>query len=95
MTEIVSPLGLGVTTFGRAPDNDVVLRSSGASRYHFRIEVLDGRVVLEDLNSSTGVAVSPTGDFSEESVVHTVIGHTFDLSRGDVIAAGEDMIVLL
>ncbi len=45
------------TTFGRAPDNDVVLSDARVSRHHARLAYQDGRYVLSDLNSHNGTWV--------------------------------------
>ncbi|MBI3964001.1 MAG: FHA domain-containing protein [Chloroflexi bacterium] len=42
--------------FGRAADNDIVINEDGVSRYHCRIFVDAGRVLLEDLGSTNGVS---------------------------------------
>jgi ABC-type multidrug transport system ATPase subunit/predicted component of type VI protein secretion system len=45
------------TTFGRAPDNDVVLNDARVSRHHARLVYQNGRYVLRDLNSHNGTWV--------------------------------------
>ncbi len=45
------------TTFGRAPDNDVVLSDARVSRHHARLVYQAGRYVLSDLNSHNGTWV--------------------------------------
>ena len=45
------------TTFGRAPDNDVVLNDGRVSRHHAKLVYQDGRYVLSDLNSVNGTWV--------------------------------------
>jgi len=44
-------------TFGRAPDNDVVLSDGRVSRHHARLVYQAGRYVLSDLNSVNGTWV--------------------------------------
>ena len=48
-------------TFGRAPDNDVILSSARASRHHAKVFVENNIVYVEDLNSSNGIILN--GDF--------------------------------
>lgn len=43
---------------GRAKDNDYVLTNPTVSRKHAAIEVVDGRIVVSDLNSSSGTYIS-------------------------------------
>ena len=45
-------------TFGRAPDCDLTLPSSGVSRHHARIYVEDDMLFIEDLNSANGCLVN-------------------------------------
>jgi len=45
------------TTFGRAPDNDVVLSDGRVSRHHAKLAYQAGRYVLSDLNSHNGTWV--------------------------------------
>lgn len=45
-------------SLGRAPDNDIVLESSGVSRHHARIAWTDSEYVLEDLGSANGTWVN-------------------------------------
>ena len=53
------PLGAGVTTIGRAEDNDVVMEDSTASRHHARISLQGGQFFVEDEGSGTLVEVAP------------------------------------
>jgi pSer/pThr/pTyr-binding forkhead associated (FHA) protein len=48
----------GVTTIGRAPDNDVVLTALTVSGYHAEVRFEDGRYVLYDKNSRNGTFVN-------------------------------------
>jgi pSer/pThr/pTyr-binding forkhead associated (FHA) protein len=52
------PVGFGVTTIGRAPDNDLVLDSHNVSRRHARIEHSPGEVRVIDLQSTNGTSVN-------------------------------------
>ena len=47
-------LDLGVSHFGRADDNDVVLSDIGVSRRHARVVVRQDGVFVEDLGSGNG-----------------------------------------
>ncbi len=48
----------GVTTVGRALDNDIVLDLGDVSRNHARLESTDGQVKLIDLDSTNGTRVN-------------------------------------
>jgi hypothetical protein len=48
----------GVTTIGRALENDIVLQSGDVSRHHARMQYADGVLRLEDLNSTNGTRVN-------------------------------------
>ena len=50
-------VGEGVTTLGRAEDNDVVLSDLGVSRRHARLHIQGGRVQVEDLGSGNGTHI--------------------------------------
>lgn len=52
------PVADGPVTFGRKPDNTVVVASRAASRYHAEIRQEDGRYMLVDLGSSNGTLVN-------------------------------------
>lgn len=47
----------GRTVIGRSPDCSIVLKSPGVSRQHAAIQIKDGAVTLEDLDSSNGTYV--------------------------------------
>lgn len=48
------PLTQPVTTLGRELDNDVVLDDQRVSRYHLRVSLESGEIVIEDLESTNG-----------------------------------------
>lgn len=50
-------LAPGVTVVGRDPESGVCINDSSVSRAHARITIMDGRAVVEDLNSKNGTAV--------------------------------------
>ena len=50
----------GPLTFGRASDNDVVLRDFSVSRSHARLELDDGIARIIDLDSTNGVKINDT-----------------------------------
>jgi hypothetical protein len=54
-TFIVPP---GMTTVGRAPENDIVIDSPDVSRRHARIESGPGRIRVHDLNSTNGTRIN-------------------------------------
>jgi len=62
---------------GRAPGNDISLDVDGVSRYHLRIVVDNGQVIVEDLESTNGIFVGA------EKVSKAV------LKKGDKVTLGE------
>lgn len=73
------PLAEAPTTFGRNPDNTVVIDSGRASRRHAEIRSQAGMFVLADLGSSNGTYVNG----QRLAAPHT-------LRPGDVIQIGDD-----
>ncbi|MEP6752518.1 MAG: prolyl oligopeptidase family serine peptidase [Candidatus Dormiibacterota bacterium] len=67
-------------TFGRAPDNDVVVGDAATSGRHGRIEVRGGAFWISDLGSTNGTLVNG------EPVIERQLGH------GDLIAVGQNTI---
>jgi dipeptidyl aminopeptidase/acylaminoacyl peptidase len=67
-------------TFGRAPDNDVVVGDAATSGRHGRIEVRGGAFWISDLGSTNGTLVNG------EPVIERQLGH------GDLIAIGQNTI---
>jgi pSer/pThr/pTyr-binding forkhead associated (FHA) protein len=52
------PLNRGVTTIGRAQENDIVINNLALSRRHAQVELRAGRFEVSDLNSQNGVFVN-------------------------------------
>ncbi len=50
-------LNEGITTIGRAPDNDIRISDKGVSRHHGKFIKRDNRVFIVDLNSLHGVFI--------------------------------------
>jgi len=48
----------GVTTIGRSEDNDISLCDPGMSRHHAQITLMDGKAVIEDLDSANGIRLN-------------------------------------
>jgi pSer/pThr/pTyr-binding forkhead associated (FHA) protein len=71
-----APLDAAVTTIGRRADNDIVIESAKASRFHARIERIPSGFAIEDLKSDNGTWVA-----SERISRHV-------LSDGDTIRIG-------
>jgi prolyl oligopeptidase family protein/FHA domain-containing protein len=69
-----------MVTFGRAPDNDVVVGDPATSGRHGRIEVRGGAFWISDLGSTNGTLVNG------EPVIERQLGH------GDLIAIGQNTI---
>lgn len=57
MTGHTMPLESGVTSLGRAEDNDVVIDDATVSRHHAQIKYQDGQYFVEDENSASGTLV--------------------------------------
>ena len=67
-------------TFGRAPDNDVVVGDAATSGRHGRIEVRGGAFWISDLGSTNGTLVNG------EPVIERQLNH------GDLVAIGQNTI---
>jgi pSer/pThr/pTyr-binding forkhead associated (FHA) protein len=65
------------TDLGRHPDNHVVLSDRSVSKFHARVEYVDGEWSIEDRGSSNGVKVN--GDRSRRITLHD--GDTVELGR--------------
>jgi hypothetical protein len=52
------PIATSTLTFGRDPDNNIVLDDSEVSRHHARLVREAGQIVLEDLGSTNGTRVN-------------------------------------
>ncbi len=52
------PLTGNVLTFGRDPDNHIVLDDTEVSRYHARLIRRSGQIILEDMGSTNGTLVN-------------------------------------
>ncbi|GAA1858674.1 FHA domain-containing protein FhaB/FipA [Brevibacterium marinum] len=66
-------------TFGRAPDNTIVISDDFASSHHARIVAANGSWVLEDLGSTNGTIVDGSPIHSPISLrigTQITIGHT-------------------
>ena len=75
---VEKPLGQGVTTIGRSPDNDIAFpEDANVSRFHAEIEARGSEFCLIDLGSSNGTEVNGA----------RVTGEKF-LSPGDVVVLG-------
>ena len=74
----VLPLDEHLVTFGRHPDNQVVLPSRLASAHHFRLQITGDQVQIEDLGSTNGTYLN------EERLQEARL-----LQAGDRISAGD------
>ncbi|WP_166968648.1 FHA domain-containing protein FhaB/FipA [Brevibacterium atlanticum] len=66
-------------TFGRAPDNTIVINDDFASSHHARISAKNGAWMLEDLGSTNGTIVDGsrmTGPIQLRIGTRITIGHT-------------------
>ncbi len=80
----VFPLNQGEVIVGRAPEVGVALLDGEVSRFHARIHVEEGRVEVEDLDSTNGTRVN--GD---------TIQHRVELRMGDRLAVGGHVLKLV
>jgi pSer/pThr/pTyr-binding forkhead associated (FHA) protein len=78
------PVGFGVTTIGRAADNDLVLDSNNVSRHHARIEHSPGQLRVIDLQSTNGTSVN--GSRVSEQAVRPGDQITFGTSTVRVVS---------
>jgi pSer/pThr/pTyr-binding forkhead associated (FHA) protein len=69
-----------LVTFGRAPDNDVVVGDPATSGHHGRIEPRAGSFWIADLGSTNGTLVNG------EPVIEKQLNH------GDMIAIGQNTV---
>lgn len=67
-----------LTRLGREPENNIILASEKASRYHAEIRFVDGRYFIEDLNSKNGIRLNGKLLKNEEVV----------LTKGDTLHIG-------
>ena len=66
-------------TFGRAPDNTIIINDDFASSHHARISAKNGAWMLEDLGSTNGTIVDGsrmTGPIRLAIGTRITIGHT-------------------
>lgn len=82
--QLVVELDARAIVIGRATGCDILLEDDLASREHCRIEIVDDRVVLTDLESKNGVLVNGV-----------VVSGTEELHHGDCVTVGTQQIVLM
>ena len=75
-------------TIGRSPNNDVVIENLGVSKHHAKIDGLDGRFLLTDLQSKNGTFVNNelvTSRWLQHGDAITVGKHVlhFDVQEGE------------
>src|SRR4051812_43451007 len=73
----------GVTTLGRADENDIVLAGEAVSRKHLRITVAAGALSVEDLGSRNGSKLN-----------NDPLNGTATLKAGDVLHIGENALTI-
>ncbi len=76
-----------VITIGRAPDNILRLIEERASRYHCHVAVLNGELVLQDLNSTNGIQIKGEKLRGQKVTLHlgsrfAIGGDAFEFQRG-------------
>lgn len=72
----VFPLKAELVNIGRKLDNHIVIHNPQVSRAHAQIRVIEGRFVIQDLNSTAGTYVN--GQRITKSVLHS--GDTISLA---------------
>ena len=75
------PLDVSQTTLGRDGSNTIPINDAEVSRYHARMTLQGGKIVLEDLGSTNGTSV----DGNRISGPHV-------LKAGEMISLGEDIV---
>jgi len=81
-----------ILTIGRSKSNDVVIENRGVSGHHAKIDSLDGRFLLTDLQSKNGTFVNDeliTSCWLKHGDVITIAKHTlcFDVTASEASAA--------
>ncbi len=71
-------------TVGRSPKNDLVLDERNVSRYHFQLEIVDGRIIICDRGSYNHTFVDE----------RELVGEKLEIFVGNVITAGDYNIYL-
>jgi len=74
----VFPISEDTISFGREPDNSIVLPDEGVSRHHARLTVQGNACIVEDLGSTNGTMVDGA-----------LIAEPHRLRSGDLVALGE------
>ena len=52
------PVAAGALTIGRSAENDIHLADAGVSKIHARVSLVEGKLVLQDLDSKNGCFVN-------------------------------------
>jgi pilus assembly protein CpaF len=81
---------------GRAPGNDVLVEVEGVSRYHARISIEEGQLIVQDLSSTNGTFVNstrittavPLGEGDKVSIGNAII--TAKIGDGSGASVGTD-----
>ncbi len=71
-------LDKNLVTVGRSPSNDIVLDERNISRHHFQLEVVDDRIIIEDMGSYNSTVVN------DKEIVRKT-----EIFPGDIIIAGD------
>jgi len=78
------PSGNCEISFGRSDENDICVLDRKSSRFHCKLSVNNGEIVLEDLNSTNGVFVN-----------HQQVSGRQKLAYGDFIGIGQTVFTIL
>jgi len=78
------PTGDCEVSFGRSDENDICVLDRKSSRYHCKLLVANGEIVLEDLNSTNGVFVN-----------HQQVTGRQKLAYGDFIGIGQTVFTIM
>ena len=71
-------------TVGRSEKNDLILNERNVSRYHFQLEIVDGRIIICDRGSYNHTFVDE----------HELVGEKLEIFVGNVITVGDYNIYL-
>ncbi|MFO7734945.1 MAG: FHA domain-containing protein [bacterium] len=72
-----------LVTFGRAASNDIVLEERNISRHHFQLELVENRIIIEDMDSYNATYVNDTK-----------VAKPTEIYVGDIISVGDYKIYL-
>lgn len=78
------PEGNCEISFGRSTENDICVLDRKSSRFHCKLKIADGEIVLEDLKSTNGVFVN-----------HKPVEGARKVGYGDFIGIGQTVFTIM